>query len=166
MGIWPELPIRQDISREAAIRRVCDEPEPLPESNDAEWSLKQTHVLDAWARFFPGSSSPGEEIIIGHPDTGYRRHPEIIENLLIGQGYDFVDNDPDAEDELRHGPLLNPGHGTGTASVIVSPKGPPRGSNSRVHAVTGIAPGAKLIPIRTGLFCHYAIELVQSGIRH
>lgn len=140
----------QPIEKEAAVRGLCMEPEPLPESSDVEWSLKQVHVFEAWDRFFPGFvSKPGAGIIVGHPDTGYRRHPEIAENLLIERGYDFVDDDADAEDELEQGPLLNPGHGTHTASVIVSPKGPPTG-NAGTVAVTGVAPGAQVIPVRTG----------------
>jgi V8-like Glu-specific endopeptidase len=147
------------VAEEVVIAGLCTESEPLPESHDIEWSLKQVRVFQAWVRFFPDpSSQPGAGIVIGHPDTGYRRHPEIVDNLLIDRGYDFVDDDPDAEDELEDGPLLNPGHGTQTASVIISPKGPPAGSVS-AQAVTGVAPGAQLIPIRTG---RSVITLISS----
>jgi hypothetical protein len=147
------------VTEEAVIAGLCTESEPLPESHDIEWSLKQVRVFQAWARFFPcPSNQPGAGIVIGHPDTGYRRHPEIVDNLLIERGYDFVDDDPDAEDELEDGLLLNPGHGTQTASVIISPKGPPAGSAS-AQAVTGVAPGAQLIPIRTG---RSVITLISS----
>lgn len=148
---WIEVPPQgagEGVGRAAAAQELCFEPEPLPESADPTWSLKQVRVFEAWERFFPGQgSNPGEGVIVGHPDTGYRRHPEIVGNLLIERGYDFEDADPDPEDELEAGPLLNPGHGTATASVIVSPKGVP-GGNAAVEGVTGVAPGAKLIPLR------------------
>ena len=49
---------------------------------------------------------------------------------------------PDAQDPLDYsGMLLNPGHGTATGSVIVS--------EERLGTITGVAPEARLIPIRT-----------------
>jgi len=143
---------------EAAIRGLCAEAEPLAESGDPEWSLKQARVFEAWA-LLPASSPPGDGIVIGHPDTGYRRHPEIVQNLLIGLGRDFVDGDSDAQDPLVQGPLLNPGHGTGTASVMVSPRGAPQAGAGSAGAVSGVAPGARIIPIRTGVS---VITLISS----
>ena len=51
-------------------------------------------------------------------------------------GFDIVDDDPDPTDPLDG---QNPGHGTGTASVLVSPAG---------RIVIGSAPLATLMPIR------------------
>jgi endonuclease G len=143
---------------EAAIRGLCAEAEPLAESSDLEWSLKQAHVFEAWTQL-PAGIPPGDGIVIGHPDTGYRRHPEIVQNLLIELGHDFVDGDSDAEDPLVQGPLLNPGHGTGTASVIVSPRGAPQAGAGSTSMVSGVAPGSKIIPIRTGVS---VITLISS----
>lgn len=125
----------------------------LDESNEFEWSLKQMHVLEAWNRFFPdGGKLPGEGIVIGHPDTGYQPHPEIFGNLLPDLGKDFLHpNDLDATDELEKpfGVLIpNPGHGTGTSSVIISSQGDQTPDNDNKNFVSGIAPGAKLIPLR------------------
>lgn len=126
--------------------------EDLPESEEPEWSLKQMRVPEAWARFFPDSAKlPGQGVIIGHPDTGYQPHPEILPNLLLGQGRDFLKDDSDPLDELEKplGVLIpNPGHGTGTSSVIVSPKGDQTLSDLNNNFVTGVAPDAKLIPLR------------------
>ena len=143
---------------EAAIRGLCAEAEPLAESGDPEWSLKQARVFEAWTQL-PAGSPPGDGIVIGHPDTGYRRHPEIEQNLLIELGRDFVDGDSDAQDPLVQGPLRNPGHGTGTASVMVSPRGAPQAGAGSADAVSGVAPGAKIIPIRTGVS---VITLISS----
>jgi serine protease len=136
------------------------ENKPLPESDDVDWSLKQLRVFETWARFFPDSNQlPGDGIIVGHPDTGYSEHPEILVNLLPNVGYDFVKGDKDAKDELETPPteiINNPGHGTSTASVIISPKGG-QASYPSGKAVTGVAPGAKLIPLRVS----YSVALLS-----
>ncbi|NJL63138.1 MAG: S8 family serine peptidase [Methylacidiphilales bacterium] len=123
-------------------------------SEDAEnpdWSLKQLRVFETWQRFFPDANKlPGDGIIIGHPDTGYTPHPEIINNLLTAEGFDFLKNDNDPTDELQKsgGEVINnPGHGTSTASVIVSPQSK-QANYSNGKYVTGVAPGAKIIPLR------------------
>ena len=154
----PPIPGAVAIVEEAAIRGLCAEAEPLAESSDPEWSLKQARVFEAWTHL-PAGSQPGDGIVIGHPDTGYRKHPEIVQNLLIELGRDFVDGDADAQDPLVQGPLLNPGHGTGTASVMVSPRGAPQAAAGNAAAVSGVAPGAKIIPIRTGVS---VITLISS----
>jgi subtilisin family serine protease len=124
----------------------------LPESLDPEWSLDAIHVKEAWRQFFPDAALlPGHGVIVGHPDTGYQDHPELEGRIVSGKGYDFVYDDPDAHDDLERPlstPVPNPGHGTGTASVIVSPVG----ASQRFQGngwVTGVAPGAELIPLRT-----------------
>ncbi|NTU83578.1 MAG: S8 family serine peptidase [Chloroflexales bacterium] len=132
---------------EAAVGSLCFESTPLAASADPEWSLNAASVPQAWQRFFPPDGPPpGTGIIIGHPDTGYRLHPEIRDNLQVALGYDFVSDDPNALDELAEGPLLFPGHGTGTASVIVSPRHSPNAGEQRY--VSGVAPGAQVMPLR------------------
>ncbi|WP_233501914.1 S8 family peptidase [Acaryochloris thomasi] len=141
----------EDFTREYRSVLGTGSDEHLPESQDLEWALKEMRVFQAWERFFPGhiQKPPGQKIIIGHPDTGYRQHPEIKDNLLIEQGYDFIDgethSDPLDELEEPFGVIIpNPGHGTSAASVIVSPRG-----GADCLFVTGVAPGAALIPYRT-----------------
>lgn len=124
----------------------------LKNSEDPMWSLNELKVIEAWELFKPLGRLPGEGVIIGHPDTGYRRHPEIANNLLVELGYDFVKEDDDAEDELE-GSILTlrfPGHGTGTASVLVSSPEAKQSypADPSGKAVCGIAPGARLIPLR------------------
>jgi thermitase len=90
-------------------------------------------------------------VVVGHPDTGYTPHPEIIHSHLRPRdGYDYQDDDPDSLDPLP-GRLLgfrHPGHGTSTSSLIISGQGLQPGSHAPAF-VSGIAPGAALIPIRT-----------------
>jgi serine protease len=129
-------------------------------TNDVEWSLKQIRVLEAWSRFFPDPNRPpGHGIMIGLPDTGYSEHPEIFANLLIEKGYDFLKDDKDPKDELETPPteiINNPGHGTSAASVMISPRGGQANYPSG-KAVTGVAPGAKVIPLRVS----YSVVLLS-----
>jgi serine protease len=125
----------------------------LHESDESEWSLDLMKVPSAWQRFFPdGSKQPGEGVVIGHPDTGFQPNPEILPNLLIDRGFDFLDCDRDATDPLENKPpgvlIPNPGHGSGTSSIIISPRGDQTPTNPNEKFVSGVAPGAKLIPLR------------------
>ena len=132
---------------------------PLPASADPEWSVNLIHAKEAWLHAETnGHTSRGEGILIGHPDTGYTRHVEnwnddpAKRRLLAGLGWDFWKNDADATDDLESafgsiftaGFIGNPGHGTGTSSVIFSDEGP----RTKKKYVTGIAPSARLIPYR------------------
>ncbi len=112
-----------------------------------EWLLDTMKVKPAWQLFT--SHAPGHGVAVGHPDTGYTRHPEIDDaRLRPERGYDFEDDDTDATDPLTGGPLRSPGHGTATASVIFSATGAPAGLPATAF-VSGTAPGATLVPIRT-----------------
>ena len=115
--------------------------------NEFDWSLRKANVIDAWPLF--GTRPPGAGIRIGHPDTGYTPHPELADpgRLLIAEGYDFDDDDADPLDDLNADFLDNPSHGTGTGSVILSGVGP--ASAGPGPFVSGSAPNALLIPIRT-----------------
>ena len=101
-------------------------------------------VPDAWA--YSGSlnrPSRGTGVIIAQPDTGIAEHPEL-KNVARAPGYDFVDGDGNPTDPLDY--AGNPGHGTGTASVVVSPE---------AGDVSGTAPKAT----------HMSIRAIESVIR-
>jgi uncharacterized caspase-like protein len=125
--------------------------------NDDLWSLKQIQVFDAWKkirdRFGSVEGAEAEGILIAHPDTGYRHHPETWQEINgkrpidPTKGHDYFDDDEDPFDPLLSGNLLdNPGHGTASGSVIVSPAG----CQLQVAegCVNGIARGAQLVPLR------------------
>jgi serine protease len=143
-------------ARDPGSARATQKPKPsdghLPESLDPEWSLGAIRANEASRRFFPDSTRPpGHGVVIGHPDTGYQDHPELEGRILSSKGYDFLYEVPDAHDDLERPitePIPNPGHGTGTASVIVSPVGGQRRYPGNGW-VTGVAPGAEIIPLRT-----------------
>lgn len=124
---------------------------PIPEP---EWSLRMARIREAWELPLPShglGKRQGEGIVIGHPDTGYTLHPALWpatapeRRLLKDQGYDYVGSDGDPLDPLRSGlPLTFPGHGTGTASVLMGER------YERVpgQQIVGVAPRAKLLPLR------------------
>jgi subtilisin family serine protease len=118
---------------------------PLPcASGNPEWSLDLCRVKHAWALApASGGRTRGEGIVIGHPDTGYTRHAEIwdaVPRIRVADSYDFVRRTPDAADPLEAG---NPGHGTTTASVIMSATG-----GAGPQFVSGVAPAATIVPLR------------------
>ncbi len=126
---------------------------------DPLWSLKQIAALEAWEAIRNETGRPpGEEaagIVIAHPDTGYRPHPEIWSDSFAespvwpDQGYDYIDEDDDPTDPLLDDELLdNPAHGTGSASTIVSPSGCQ--VDGLASCPTGPALGAHLVPLRVG----------------
>lgn len=153
----------------------------LAESEDPDWSLRQMRILEAWEVFAQRHEAlPGYGVVVGHPDTGFTRHPEILDCLLIEHGFDFESNDTNAEDPLEGSAwqLRFPGHGTSTSSVIASSPaaqkqypGDPSGK-----AVKGLAPGAKIIPLRVSrsvvlwrgstLNLAHAIEYAADGGAH
>jgi thermitase len=113
------------------------------------WSLSLCNVQDAWTLAVPDSAvgkARGEGILIGHPDTGYTQHAEIwssdpnVNRLLFSEGRNFFENTNSPTDLLNGG---NPGHGTGTSSVIMAGADFTPGDR-----VDGVAPKAKLIPLR------------------
>jgi thermitase len=134
-------------------------------ANDCEWSLKKMFVRDAWNLF--STAQPGSGIRVGHPDTGYTRHPEILgPRLRTDLGIDFEDEDGDATDTLNDSWLDNPGHGTGTSSVIMSGAGSPDGVATTAF-VSGVAPFATLVPIRTtSSVILWSMRNLVRAIRH
>jgi thermitase len=140
---------------------------PLPCADDCEWSLKETNVQRAWTLNPPaGGERMGKGILIGHPDTGYTRHCELFPSggasrVRVDLGYDFEDGDPDPRDPLEK----MEGHGTGTASVIMSDAGAQCPSTRRY--VAGVAPAAELVPLRVSNgVVHFSFKDVTRAIHH
>lgn len=99
------------------------------------WALETAGVLRAWSRF----ASRGKGILVGQPDTGIAEHREIEPAALdLAHAANILDGTTDPTDPLTPG-TANPGHGTGTASVVIS---------REQGDITGSAPEATLVPIR------------------
>jgi hypothetical protein len=101
------------------------------------WALEKLSLPEAWtfseAR---GRPSRGQGIVIAQPDTGVAAHPELTGVIRV-PSIDLVGEDDDPTDPLDY--QGNPGHGTGTGSVVVSPE---------PGNMCGSAPKAKHMPIR------------------
>lgn len=102
----------------------------------ADWALAAIRAREAWALSeSQGRPAAGAGIVIAQPDTGVFPHPEL-DGVDRAGGFDTLDDDGDPTDPLDG---FNPGHGTATASVVVSPTS---------LTVIGSAPAARHMPIR------------------
>ncbi len=141
-GVQPDPAHLADIlaphERPRVTRALGGSGKPLACSDSPRWSVEAVNAHKAWG------SSTGKGVVIGHPDTGYTRHPQIWSNtdprVLAGAGYDFVRNQVVSLDPLTG---ASPGHGGSTASVLMSARGGEGGPQ-----VDGIAPDSQLVPLR------------------
>ena len=94
-----------------------------------QWNLRRIGMEQAWD-LRPSAS----DVIVGVLDTGVDlQHPDLRGNLLIEQGYDFLDDTPSPQDDESHG--------TAVAGII--------GAIGNNHdGVAGIAWHVKLLPIK------------------
>lgn len=103
-----------------------------------QWSYDVINLPQAWEAL---DGFGDENVIVAVLDTGVLvNHPDLSENIIAG--YDFVDNDSDANDPGDRGflELASSFHGThvaGTVAAAVNGIG-----------VTGVAPNVKLMPVR------------------
>ncbi|MDA8017147.1 MAG: S8/S53 family peptidase [Thermoanaerobaculia bacterium] len=146
-GIAPDLEV--PLGSVTAVPAGGGSSHPLPESEPKDWALGKVRAREAWQLSdLAGRPSRGEGVTIGHPDTGYTHHRELdSDRLLVESGFDFWADDHDPWDDkdpwwkslLKAGFNPNEGHGTSTASVIMS---------GETHQIQGVAPLAKLVPFR------------------
>ncbi|WP_181919526.1 S8/S53 family peptidase [Alkalilimnicola ehrlichii] len=128
--------------------------QPLADEH-AGWHLQSIGAT----REGPGVATPdlpahldGSGITIAHPDTGWTMHPELdVVNLDLNNQFNVINpfrsareplDSPMSEGDVK---TLSPHHGTATGSLIMSRH---RADVAGVSDVLGVAPGAKLIPIR------------------
>ncbi len=139
-----DLAIRGDVG--GVVSGLCTEKATPPA--DHYWHLRRLNVPQAWD--FSETSNAvarGRGIRIGHLDTGWTTHADLHPALDLNGQFDFVDDDPIARDEMASG---NPFHGSRTGSVIASPfpGDLPDESAAFPGDLSGVAPEAKLVPIR------------------
>jgi hypothetical protein len=145
-------------------------------SCDPDWALRQTGLARAQAEIrTERHEEPGRGIVIASLDTGYTGHgslpsvPPTASGILTDRGYAFECDarydgkkegvpqpcDPTvrpAADRMGGGlPFMKqPGHGTGTISVLIGPGAPKVLPSPNTNArVSGAAPGALVVPMRT-----------------
>ncbi len=122
----------------------------IPAPDDPSWSLRAMRVPQARALAPPpGGKALGEGVRVCHPDSGWTDHVDLdAARIDRSASLNLMEGGSDARDPLGY--QGNPGHGTKTGSVIVSDGG--FGSDSGTTppgTVTGLAPKATLVPIRT-----------------
>lgn len=102
---------------------------------DKRWALKAIRALEAWD-ISPGK---GAGVFVAQPDTGVAAHPEIEAGALaLDKAKNILEGGNNPTDPLDPS-VANPGHGTATASVVIS---------REAGVMSGAAPGARLAPIR------------------
>jgi len=156
------VPIAEARDGDELQPRLTSFEDPLAEeSTNVYWGLEQMRILQVWEKYFPDPNQlPGHGVVIAHPDTGYTHHPEITENLLLEKGHNFIRPEREPLDllETSGGEVINnPGHGTSTASLMISPPDA-QGNYSNDKYVVGVAPGAKLVPLRVS----YSVVLLST----
>ena len=98
-----------------------------------QWGLEMIKAPGAWAT----STGVGAEVAV--IDTGVQRdHPDLGGRLL--DGFDFVGNNPNSGD-TDDDPTDGNGHGTHVTGIVVA-------NRDNDEGVTGVAPGAKVLPLR------------------
>ncbi|QXT34876.1 S8 family serine peptidase [Sphingomonas sanguinis] len=100
---------------------------------DRLWALRRSGIVDAWTR------AEGAGVLVAQPDSGIAKHAELGAAMFrLDLAANFVEGGCDPTDPLNPG-TANPGHGSGTASVLAS---------RRAGMLSGAAPAASVIPIR------------------
>ena len=127
--------------------------EAIPDQGGNDWGLEQINAPEAWEQGYTG-----KDVVVAVIDTGVDyTHEDLDANIWVNakeipnngidddgngyiddvRGFDFAGNDNDPMDETS---LFNPGHGTHVAGTIAA--------EDNGIGVTGVAPNAKIMPIR------------------
>ena len=101
---------------------------------DQQWGLEMIKAPGAWA------TSTGVGVEVAVIDTGVQRdHPDLAGRLL--DGFDFVGDNPNSSGDEDNDPTDGHGHGTHVTGLVVA-------NRDNDEGVTGVAPGAKVLPLR------------------
>ncbi|MBK7048120.1 MAG: S8 family serine peptidase [bacterium] len=141
-----------EASHDASQAPAPDGGKLLPAAVDTAWGVKWVNAHKVWSQL----GFDGTGVIVGHIDTGvWLAHPDLAGGIYINpgeiagngidddgngfiddyRGWDFGDNDNNPDDTSPTG-----GHGTHTAGTVIG--------DGTGTVLTGVAPGAKLIPIK------------------
>ena len=128
---------------QAIMSGLCD-------TDSAEHPKAWPHRLIRVAEVWPHTRGAG--VRIGHIDTGYSDHQELqdVFDLELQRNLIELDAPGDAADRFSTDVLIDHrGHGTVVASAVASRGNiQPDESTTGPGSITGIAPEAKLVPIR------------------
>jgi hypothetical protein len=157
--VEPVFEVSLDDQAVDTTRSFGNTPDKPGARQNTEWSVNHVDGFRARARLRAALNVPenaeASGIIVAHPDTGYRQHAEFWNSdpaksaVMSDSGWNFVEDNARPLDTLQDtGALANPGHGTKSGSVIVSPPGKQWSGGQANEYVTGVAPGARLVPLR------------------
>ncbi|WP_047488805.1 S8 family serine peptidase [Terriglobus sp. TAA 43] len=160
----------------AAAPRVCDKPvDPATDPNGYSkpdpytwrWFQADAYAGFDTARTHIDTGALGntlERVTIAHLDTGYRKdHAVLPEFLDTTKGRSFVKNDTDPNSAVDPGITgfgNNPGHGTGTLSLLAGNVFDATKFGD-VRGLVGAAPFARIIPVRVA---NSVVEFANSSI--
>ena len=107
------------------------------------WHHAQIGTPEAWTH------TTGSGVVVAVIDTGFSDHAELRNVTTTTGEVNLVEGGTDARDRFSTGLMRNPGHGTLVMSVVAS-RGTANdaGQTGQPGAITGTAPGAKIMPIR------------------
>lgn len=157
-SVEPDLPFLGFSDSGLTGRKGKAQPGPA----DKAWALRQMRVDKAWQRVPPkGGRSQGAEIKVAHLDTGWTDHDDLDKVNFATSGIaDFIGGGSgDGRDPMTGAPLLNPGHGTRTGSVIMSRGGVSSSDTTAPGRITGVAPDSIYVPKR----CIRSVVVVYGG---
>lgn len=123
------------------------------------WHLDKTELKSARA-----AAGTASRIRIAHLDTGYDpNHATLPARMRLDLQRNFVDDqaDNDAHDPGANGAFDNPGHGTGTLSILAGKRFQFAGGGYSFDDALGGAPDAEIVPVRVG---QSVIQLRTSNI--
>ncbi len=96
---------------------------------DDQWGLQATHISEVWP------NSTGSDVIVAVIDSGSGPNPDLTQNLLPGRSI-IRGRVTDGADDVD---IV--GHGTHVAGIIAA-------QNNNDIGISGVAPNAKILPIR------------------
>lgn len=116
---------------QGAVPAASDDAAPGDPFSGQQWGLEKIHASEAWA------TATGHGVTIAIVDTGVDLgHPDLAANVDTARDADFVDGKADTD-----GAQDEDGHGTHVAGIAAAV------ANNGI-GVAGVAPRAKILPIR------------------
>ena len=129
------------------------------------WHLSSDFSQLKTARDVVGDNPNGQAIRIVHLDTGYYAdHKAFPKNVRLDLQRNFMDDQAgnDAHDPSARGVLKNPGHGTGTLSILAGNRFAFSGAGyTPFNDYIGGAPAAEIVPVRVG---KSVVQILTSSI--
>ena len=116
------------------VQPVPDDPCYVPGANrsgcggvdSGQWPLRQIRLPLLWQAMAAGVLREPDPVTVAVLDTGYVPHPDLADNLLVADGYDFIsDADASGDGDGTDRDATDPGidrswHGTAIAGVIAA----------------------------------------------